>query len=158
MVSCSTYETMNVSKARNRSRGITYFARERRPVPFRQPDVCSAWFAGFFLDAFAKYCHFIAMAKHQIVLKPSAVRDLDGLRRYDAAMIADGMERFLSGTPTQESKSRIKRLRGVENPDYRLRLGEYRVFYNVDTIGRRVEVLRILHKDQTPEYYEEVRK
>jgi len=133
---------MNVSNARNRSRGITYFARESCPVPFRQPDVCSAWFAGFFLDAFAKYCHFIAMAK----------------QRYDAAMIADGMERFLSGTPTQESKSRIKRLRGVENPDYRLRLGEYRVFYNVDTIGRRVEVLRILHKDQTPEYYEEVRK
>lgn len=133
---------MNVSNARNRSRGITYFARESCPVPFRQPDVCSAWFAGFFLAAFAKYCHFIAMPK----------------QRYDAAMIADGMERFLSGTPTQESKSRIKRLRGVENPDYRLRLGEYRVFYNVDTIGRRVEVLRILHKDQTPEYYEEVRK
>jgi len=73
-------------------------------------------------------------------------------------MIADGMERFLSGTPTRQGKSRIRRLRGIENPDYRLRLGEYRVFYNVDTSGRRVEVLRILHKDETPEYYEEVRK
>jgi mRNA-degrading endonuclease RelE of RelBE toxin-antitoxin system len=98
------------------------------------------------------------MAKHQIVLKPSAVRDLDRLRKDDAAMIADGMERFLSGTPTRQGKSRIRRLRGIENPDYRLRLGEYRVFYNVDTSGRRVEVLRILHKDETPEYYEEVRK
>jgi len=123
-----------------------------------QPDLCSAWFGGFCLDALAQYCHFIAMAKHQIVLKPSAVRDLDRLRRYDAAMIADGMERFLSDTPARQSKSRIKRLRGVENPDYRLRLGEYRVFYNVDTTGVRVEVLRILHKDETPEYYEEVRK
>jgi mRNA-degrading endonuclease RelE of RelBE toxin-antitoxin system len=98
------------------------------------------------------------MAKHQIVLKPSAVRDLDRLRKYDAAMIADGVERFLNYTPTREGKSRIKRLRGIGNPDYRLRLGEYRIFYNVDTSGRRVEVLRILHKDETPDYYEEVRK
>ena len=98
------------------------------------------------------------MANYQIVLKPSAVRDLDRLRKCDAAMIADGLERFLGGTPTRESKSRIKRLRGIENPDYRLRLGEYRVFYDVDPAGRRVEVLRILHKDETPEYYEEVRK
>lgn len=98
------------------------------------------------------------MAKHQIVLKPSAVRDLDRLRTYDAVMIAEGMERFLNYAPTRESKSRIKRLRGIENPDYRLRLGEYRVFYDVDTSGRRVEVLRILHKDEPPDYYEEVRK
>lgn len=92
------------------------------------------------------------------MLKPSAVRDLDRLQKYDAAMIADGVEKFLSDTPTREGKSRIKRSRGIENPDYRLRLGEYRVFYNVDAVGRRVEVLRILHKDEIAEYYREVRK
>lgn len=96
------------------------------------------------------------MPRHKIVLKPSAIRDLDRLRRHDAAMITDGMEKFLVDNPVQENKSRIKRLRGIQNPDYRLRLDEYRVFYNVDLVTGTVEVLRVLHKCQTAEYYMEV--
>jgi hypothetical protein len=41
-------------------------------------------------------------------LKPSAVADMDGLRKYDAPQIADAMERHLQHTPMKESKSRIK--------------------------------------------------
>ena len=95
------------------------------------------------------------MTGFEIHLKPSAVKDMDRLRKYDAAMVADGMENHLSDNPTKESKSRIKRLRGISNPDYRLRLGYYRVFYNVDNAKHTVDVLRILHKDQTHRYYEE---
>jgi len=62
---------------------------------------------------------------------------------------------FLTHEPTRESKSRIKRLRGQQLADYRLRLGDYRVFYTVDEDQRRVDVLRVLHKQQTQEYYEE---
>ena len=96
------------------------------------------------------------MPEHEIILKPSAVRDLDSLRKHDAARIADGIERFLSFEPTRESKSRIKRLRRIDNPDYRLRTGDYRVFYTVVKDALRVEVLRIMHKDQTAAYYEEL--
>ena len=95
------------------------------------------------------------MSRHEIVLKPSAIRDLDRLRRFEAAVVADGIEEFLTHEPTKESKSRIKRLRGAQKADYRLRLGDYRVFYSVDAHSRRVEVLRVLHKDQTAEFYEE---
>lgn len=97
------------------------------------------------------------MRSHAIILKPSAVGDLDRLSKYDAVMVADGMERFLNDWPTRESRSRIKRLKGISNPDFRLRLGEYRVFYNVDAMERRVDVLRILHKDETAAYYKERR-
>jgi addiction module RelE/StbE family toxin len=96
------------------------------------------------------------MANFDVFLKPQAIRDLDRLRKYDATLIADGIERFLTHEPVRQSKSRIKRLRGIRDPDYRLRLGEYRVFYNVDDDKRRVDVLRVLHKDQTRKYYEEV--
>jgi len=91
-------------------------------------------------------------------LKPTAVKDMDRLRKRDAVMVADGMEEHLSHGPTRESRSRIKRLRGISNPDYRLRAGDYRVFYNVDTGNREVDVLRVLHKDQTRRYYEEVQR
>ena len=96
------------------------------------------------------------MTPYRIVLKPSAVDDLDRLRRYDAARIADAIQTHLSHEPTQQSKSRIKRLRGITNPDYRLRVGDYRVFYTVDTTNRCLEILRVLHKDETVEYYEEL--
>ena len=96
------------------------------------------------------------MGQYEIVLKPSAIEDLDRLRRYDAAAIADGIEAFLAHEPALESKSRIKRLRGKQKADYRLRLGDCRVFYTVDAAPRRVEVLRVLHKDETAQFYEEV--
>jgi addiction module RelE/StbE family toxin len=97
------------------------------------------------------------MGAFTIILKRSAIADLDVLRKYDATQIANAMERHLQHDPTKESKSRIKRLRGITNPDYRLRVGDYRVFYVVDEDARRVDVLRVMHKDQTLLYYKELK-
>ena len=98
------------------------------------------------------------MPRHEIILKPAVVRDLDKLRRYDAARILDAVETHLTHAPTRESKSRIKKLRGIRNPDYRLRVDDFRVFYTVDKGTREVHVLRAMHKDGTREYYEELRQ
>ncbi len=91
------------------------------------------------------------MGAYEVVLKHSAIADMDALRKFDATQIADAMEKHLRHDPTKESKSRIKRLRGVSSPDYR-------VFYAVDEDGRRVDVLRVMHKDQTASYYEELKR
>ena len=98
------------------------------------------------------------MTRFEIILKQSAVRDMDALRKYDASAIADGMERHLSHKPGRISKSRIKKLKGIKDPDYRLRIGRYRIFYSIEEAQGRVIVLRIMHKDQTQEYYKELRK
>ena len=98
------------------------------------------------------------MEPYTILLKRSAIADLDALRKYDATQIADAMEKHLLHDPTKESKSRIKRLRGIRNPDYRLRIGDYRVFYVVDEDARRVDVLRVMHKDQTLPFYRELKR
>lgn len=47
---------------------------------------------------------------------------------------------------TSTSRNRIKRLRGLEQPQYRLMVGEFRVFYDVthDT----VEILAIVAKSE----------
>jgi mRNA-degrading endonuclease RelE of RelBE toxin-antitoxin system len=97
------------------------------------------------------------MGAFTIILKRSAIADLDVLRKYDATQIANAMERHLQHDPMKESKSRVKRLRGITNPDYRLRVGDYRVFYVVDEDARRVDVLRVMHKDQTLLYYKELK-
>lgn len=98
------------------------------------------------------------MAAYEIVLKHSAIADLDALRKFESAQIADAMEKHLRHNPTKESKSRIKRLRGLSSPEYRLRVGDYRVFYAVDKNERRVDVLRVMHKVQTASYYEELKR
>jgi mRNA interferase RelE/StbE len=46
--------------------------------------------------------------------------------------------------PDKVSKSRVKRLRGIRRPQYRLRVGEIRVFY--DIVEDVVEVLALVHK------------
>ena len=98
------------------------------------------------------------MPKYEIQLKPSAIEDMDKLRRQDAGRVADGIERHLATEPERTSTSRIKRLRGVSDPDYRLRIGNYRVFYSVDPAAGRVDVLRVMHKDETQEYYQELQQ
>jgi mRNA interferase RelE/StbE len=96
------------------------------------------------------------MPGYEIILKPAAIRDLDSLRRYDATAITDGIERFLTSEPKRQSKSRIKRLRGVRDPDYRLRIGDFRIFYTVNEQEEQVIVLRVMHKRQTEDYYKEL--
>lgn len=98
------------------------------------------------------------MRPYEVILKRGAIEDLDRLRKYDATQIADAMEKHLTHEPTKQSKSRIKRLRGLKDPDYRLRVADYRVFYSVQEQARRVDVLRIMHKDETQKYYEELER
>ena len=62
------------------------------------------------------------------------------------AEVRDAMERHLRHEPAKVSKSRIKRLRGLSQPQYRLRVGEVRVYYDVGEAA--VEVLAIVTKAQ----------
>lgn len=92
--------------------------------------------------------------KYKIDIDPAALTDLRSLRAYDRRAILDMIERVLISAPTHLSKSRIKRLRGVDSPQYRLRVGEFRVFY--DVVGSHVYVLRILSKASVAEYLKEM--
>jgi mRNA-degrading endonuclease RelE of RelBE toxin-antitoxin system len=50
------------------------------------------------------------------------------------------------------SKSRIKRQKGLSKPQYRLRVGDVRVFYDVSEDV--VEILAIVAKDDAREWLE----
>ena len=90
--------------------------------------------------------------RYSIVLAPEAIDDLNKLKVNLRAEVKDGIETHLRHEPTKVSKSRIKRLRGLKRPQYRLRLNEVRVFYDVseDT----VEVLAIVEKAQADDWLE----
>jgi mRNA interferase RelE/StbE len=83
--------------------------------------------------------------RFEILLAPEAVEDLRNLRAGVRVEVRDAIERHLRNEPTKESRSRIKRLRGLKRPQYRLRVGDTRIFYDVG--GMRVEVLAIVTKE-----------
>jgi mRNA interferase RelE/StbE len=79
-----------------------------------------------------------------IVLAPEAVEDFKALRANVRADIRTALETHLRREPEKLSRSRIKRLRGLRQPQYRLRVGEVRIFY--DVTGTTVQVLAIVTK------------
>ena len=59
----------------------------------------------------------------------------------------------LTHEPTKVSKSRIKRLRGLSQPQYRLRVDDIRVFY--DVTETQVQVLAIVTKAEAQSWLDE---
>jgi mRNA-degrading endonuclease RelE of RelBE toxin-antitoxin system len=64
-------------------------------------------------------------------LSPQARTQFHGLSAYNRAKVRDAIDLHLQYRPTAGSRSRIKRLRGLRKPQYRLRVEEIRVFYDV---------------------------
>ncbi|MCX5917123.1 MAG: type II toxin-antitoxin system RelE/ParE family toxin [Deltaproteobacteria bacterium] len=90
--------------------------------------------------------------RYEIILSPEAMDDLGDLRADIRAVARDAIEEHLRHEPGKTSKSRIKRLRGLSRPQYRLRVGGMRIFY--DVTGNTVEVLAIVPKDEAEEWLE----
>ena len=90
--------------------------------------------------------------RYEIVLAPEAVEDLNALKAVTKASVTEALETHLRHEPTKVSKSRIRRLRGVTRPQYRLRVDEIRVFY--DVVGTDVEVLAIVAKSEAEQWLE----
>jgi len=91
--------------------------------------------------------------KHRILLAQQALRDLRRLRAHDRATVISAIVKHLTNEPRHTSKSRIKRLRGLAKPGYRLRIGDIRVFY--DVAGGEVHVLTIISKADADRWLEE---
>jgi mRNA-degrading endonuclease RelE of RelBE toxin-antitoxin system len=83
--------------------------------------------------------------RHEILIAPQAMADLKALRAGVRTEVKAAIERHLRHEPMKQSKSRIKRLRGLSRPQFRLRVGDIRVFYDVREA--RVEILAIVAKD-----------
>jgi mRNA-degrading endonuclease RelE of RelBE toxin-antitoxin system len=81
-----------------------------------------------------------------IILAPEAVADLKRLKPNVRATVQAALETYLRHEPRKTSRSRIKRLRGLARPQYRLRVDDVRIFY--DATGAVVEILAIVAKSE----------
>ena len=83
---------------------------------------------------------------------PQAAEDEKRLRAYERATVRDKIKKHLRHEATKTSKTRIKRLRGLKQPQYRLRVDDIRVFY--DVTEKTVEILAIVPKAEAAAWLE----
>jgi mRNA-degrading endonuclease RelE of RelBE toxin-antitoxin system len=85
-----------------------------------------------------------------MIFAPDAARAIRGLRAHVRRAVMDAIEVHLRFEPEKTSRSRIKRLRGMTWPQYRLRVDEFRVFYDVN--ATTVDVVAVVAKSAAAEW------
>jgi mRNA-degrading endonuclease RelE of RelBE toxin-antitoxin system len=90
--------------------------------------------------------------KYELIFAPEALQDLKRLSARDRSNVLDNIERHLRYTPDRISQASIKRLQGISRPQYRLRIGDIRVYY--DVIEQNVEILAIIPKSSAADWLE----
>ena len=89
----------------------------------------------------------------EIILAPDAATALKNLSVPIRTGVKRALDVHLTHEPTKVSKSRIKRLQGLSQPQYRLRIGDIRVFY--DVTETQVQVLAIVTKAEAQSWLDE---
>lgn len=88
-----------------------------------------------------------------IIVAPDAAEAIQALDAHIRSEVRDQIAVHLTFEPEKVSKSRIKRLRGLRQPQYRLRVGDIRVFY--DVVESEVHVLAVVEKAEASKWLEE---
>jgi len=90
--------------------------------------------------------------RFEIVFASPAVEDYKALDARGRSEVRAAIEQHLRHQPTRTSRSRIKRLKGLSHPQFRLRVGEIRIYY--DVVETTVQVLAIVEKSRSHEWLE----
>ena len=91
--------------------------------------------------------------RYEIVLAPAAVASFRALSAYERSTVRDALETHLRHEPAKVSRSRIKRLRGLTRPQFRLRVLDIRIFH--DIVAEEVQVLAIVTKAEAQAWLDE---
>jgi mRNA interferase RelE/StbE len=85
-------------------------------------------------------------SQFQIRYTQEVAAEIQALRAFESRKIVDAIEQHLLHGPKTESRSRIKRMKQPFWSQFRLRVDEFRVYYDVDDGQQLVNVLRVLRK------------
>ncbi|MCI0524543.1 MAG: type II toxin-antitoxin system RelE/ParE family toxin [Acidobacteria bacterium] len=87
---------------------------------------------------------------YEVRYSKESLEHLKKLRAHDRAEIIGRIKRFLTTNPTRTSKARIKRLRQPAPTEYRLRVKDFRVYYDVDQ--QVIYIVQVLSKEDSISY------
>lgn len=81
----------------------------------------------------------------RIEFTPEALEDLRLLRKFDQQRILAAIESQLPNQAAQETRNR-KRLRPNQLAEWEVRIGDFRVFYDIDEEKAAVKIEAVGHK------------
>jgi len=90
---------------------------------------------------------------YEIRYSTEAVEDLGAIRAFDRSKVRSTISQHLEHQPTRVSQSRIKLMTQPFWCQFRLRIDEFRVYYDVHEKTSEVIILRVIRKGPgvTPE-------
>ena len=88
----------------------------------------------------------------EIQFDEAALDDLMVLPKHLQTTVLDAIQTHLTHQPDLVSKSRIKRLRDYFRPQYRLRVDDIRVFYDIDSDSETVMILAVVAKSKSQQW------
>ncbi len=91
--------------------------------------------------------------RFEIQYSTDALNSLKAAPAHVRAEVLEAIGRILPHEPDKESKSRIKRLRGIDHPQFRMRVNKWRVFYDVLEEKLIVLIIDILEEDPAHQWY-----
>ena len=87
---------------------------------------------------------------YEIRYAAEATDDVRRLSAFGAKAVLSAIAQHLRHAPTMESRSRIKKMDQPFWSQYRLRVNDFRAYYDVDEASRVATVSRVLLKGATP--------
>lgn len=97
----------------------------------------------------------MAQKRFEVIFSPSAQRELERLEVDIALQITKSMKTYLETSPLPFGKTRIKKLTGFDPPLYRLRSGDFRVYYRI--LSRKIIILSITHKKDSEKVFKKLK-
>lgn len=75
----------------------------------------------------------------KLELTPEAIEDIRSLKKTDRRRVVEAMEIQLKHQPAQETRNR-KKLRSNRLAEWELRVGQWRIFYDVNETEKLVKI------------------
>jgi mRNA-degrading endonuclease RelE of RelBE toxin-antitoxin system len=93
--------------------------------------------------------------RFEVIFSPPAQREMEGLAINVALQLARDIKSYLETWPFPFGKKRIKKLTGFIPPLYRLRSGDFRIYYRV--LSKEVVLLAVTHKKDSEKFLKKLR-
>lgn len=93
--------------------------------------------------------------RFEVIFSSSAQKDIERLEVDKAFQIAIDIKTYLETSPFPFGKTRIKRLTNFDPPLYRLRSGDFRIYYRIHP--PKVIILTITHKKDSEKFLKKCR-
>ncbi|WP_448545161.1 type II toxin-antitoxin system RelE family toxin [Roseiflexus sp.] len=81
-----------------------------------------------------------------------ASEDIAYFKKYERVIIVEGIEQQLMHEPLREARNRKPMKENTLQAEWELRIGSYRVFYNVETSSTTVVILAVGWKEHNVLY------